>query len=86
MLMLVVTVVAVTMLTLPFQGAAQAIKKQAHYYQLIDLGTFGGPVSWFCNDLNGAGGACAILNNRGSVVSGADTSQPNPNSKPDVTL
>jgi len=50
-----------------------------HRYRLIDLGTFGGPSNWFCNDPNLVGGACAIQNNRGMVVSGADTSLPNPN-------
>jgi len=50
-----------------------------YHYRVIDLGTFGGPTSWFCNDLTGGGGACPILNNRGTVVSGADTTDPNPN-------
>jgi probable HAF family extracellular repeat protein len=48
-------------------------------YKLLDLGTFGGPTSWFCNDLNNAGGACAIQNSLGTIVSGADTSDSNPN-------
>ena len=56
-----------------------------HRYRLIDLGTLGGPSMYFCNDLNSAGGACAILNNRGTVVSSADTSISNPN-YPNVCL
>jgi probable HAF family extracellular repeat protein len=48
-------------------------------YKLINFGTLGGPNNWFCNDLNLGGGACAILNNRGTMVSGADTTLANPN-------
>jgi probable HAF family extracellular repeat protein len=39
-------------------------------YRLIDLGTLGGPASYLNNGLDG------ILNNRGSLVGWADTSQP----------
>jgi probable HAF family extracellular repeat protein len=48
-------------------------------YKLINLETLGGPNNWFCNDLNLGGGACAILNNQGTMVSGADTTLSNPN-------
>jgi probable HAF family extracellular repeat protein len=41
-------------------------------YTLIDLGTFGGPASYFSN------GADGILNNRGTAVGWADTSTPDP--------
>jgi probable HAF family extracellular repeat protein len=43
-----------------------------HHYQLIDLGTFGGPASYFSN------GADGILNNQGAAVGWADTPTPDP--------
>jgi hypothetical protein len=52
---------------------------QNHHYKLIDLGTFGGPVSYIANDPSGGGGASGILSPRGSVVGAADTSIPDPN-------
>jgi probable HAF family extracellular repeat protein len=66
-------------LAFPVGVAAQQQKVPQQHYKLIDLGTFGGPTSWFCNDLNGGGGACPILNSRGTLVSGADTADSNPN-------
>ena len=50
-----------------------------HHYKLIDVGTFGGPVSYINNDPSGGGGASGILNPHGSVVGAADTSIPDPN-------
>src|SRR5262249_468322 len=41
-------------------------------YKLIDLGTFGGPASYFPNGFDG------ILNNHGTAVGGANTSTPDP--------
>jgi probable HAF family extracellular repeat protein len=52
--------------------------KKHHHYQLIDIGTFGGPTGYLCNDPTGAGGACPVLNSRGTVVSAADTSIADP--------
>jgi probable HAF family extracellular repeat protein len=43
-----------------------------HHYQLIDLGTFGGPASYFSNGFDG------ILNNQGVAVGWADTYTPDP--------
>jgi len=51
--------------------AAQGQKKHDRYI-LVDIGTFGGPES----ELNGPG--LQILNNRGVLVSDADTSTPHP--------
>src|SRR5215467_272604 len=41
-----------------------------HHYQLIDIGTFGGPTSATQDELQ-------VLNRRGMVAGGADTSIPN---------
>jgi hypothetical protein len=41
-------------------------------YKLIDLGTFGGPASYFQNGFDG------ILNDRGTAVGWANTSSPDP--------
>ena len=48
--------------------------KNHHQYKLVDLGTFGGPVSYGSAD--GPGGR--ILNDAGVVSSYADTTQPDP--------
>jgi probable HAF family extracellular repeat protein len=58
-------------LAVPAQVAAQSAAKHDHY-KLIDLGTFGGPASYFANGSDG------ILNNRGTAVGWADTSTPDP--------
>jgi probable HAF family extracellular repeat protein len=50
-----------------------------HHYKFINLGTLGGPVSYLTNDPSGGGGASEILTPRGTVVSSADTSVPDPN-------
>src|SRR5215469_11856268 len=52
--------------------AAQAKKAQHHHYKFIDLGTFGGPASYFSNGFDG------ILNSQGTSVGWADTSTPDP--------
>lgn len=54
-------------------------------YRFRDVGSFGGPVSYLANDANGTGSASGVLNNSGSIVSGADTSASNPN-YPNVCL
>jgi len=77
-------IVAMTLfdaLAIPVRLAAQAQMegKGHHRYKLIDLGTFGGPVSYLTNDPSGGGGASEILTPRGTVVSSADTSIPDPN-------
>ena len=82
--MCVTATALLAVLAMPVRFAAQSTQKHNNHkqqlrYKLIDLGTFGGPTSWFCNDLNLAGGACAIQNSRGTIVSGADTSESNPN-------
>lgn len=55
-------------LTIPALVAAQ----QTPRYRLIDLGTFGGPASYFQNGYDG------ILNNHGTAVGFANTSIPDP--------
>jgi probable HAF family extracellular repeat protein len=49
---------------------------QHHHYQLIDMGTFGGPQSWVSG---GFEGPFATINAAGTVVGAADTSDSNPN-------
>lgn len=62
-----------TFLFLPCAGAQNApINGSRPLYRLIDLGTFGGPASYFNNGLDG------ILNNQGVAVGWASTSQPDP--------
>jgi probable HAF family extracellular repeat protein len=46
--------------------------QEHHHYKLIDLGTFGGPVSYFSNGNDG------ILNNQGIAAGWADTSTSDP--------
>jgi probable HAF family extracellular repeat protein len=54
------------------QLAAQRHTKKHHHYIFHDVGTFGGPNA-------GIGEGIVPLNNRGTLVGGADTSIPNPN-------
>jgi probable HAF family extracellular repeat protein len=51
---------------------AQAEKPTHHHYKFIDLGTFGGPASYFSNGFDG------ILNDHGTSVGWADTATPDP--------
>jgi probable HAF family extracellular repeat protein len=55
---------------------AQKQNATHHHYKLLDLGTFGGPNSF----VNCCGLTPPVLNNRGTVVGGADSSAPNPSS------
>src|SRR6266849_7807421 len=62
-------------LALPLRLAAQHNQDpnpKHHHYKLIDLGTFGGPTSYFTNGFDG------ILNNHGTAAGWADTSTPDP--------
>jgi hypothetical protein len=47
-------------------------KAEHHHYKFVDLGTFGGPASYFGNGSDG------ILNHRGTASGWADTSTPDP--------
>jgi probable HAF family extracellular repeat protein len=51
--------------------AGQGQTKEHSRYKLIDLGTFGGPGSGFTR-------FAKILNNKGTVIGGADTANPDP--------
>ena len=66
-------IIAITLgvLTASLRLEAQGKQCKFHHYKLIDLGTFGGPASYF--NL-GAG----ILNQPGTAVGWADTSAPDP--------
>jgi probable HAF family extracellular repeat protein len=47
-----------------------------HHYQLVDVGTFGGPNSSYLQPLPGPGGR--LLNNSGTAVGSGDTATPDP--------
>ncbi|HET6177292.1 MAG TPA: hypothetical protein VFE61_10185 [Candidatus Sulfotelmatobacter sp.] len=71
----IVAVGLLTLLALPILLVAQDKQKDKHnhhHYQFIDLGTFGGRVSYFSNGIDG------VLNSQGAVVGWADTSTPDP--------
>jgi probable HAF family extracellular repeat protein len=72
--MCITTIALLAVLAMPVQLAAQKKKdhNQHHHYKLIDLGTLGGPNSSVLFGLR-------VLDNRGTVVGGAETSTPNPN-------
>jgi probable HAF family extracellular repeat protein len=69
-------------LAIPVSSAAQALRNQKQpkaqkaenprRYNFIDLGTFGGPASYFSNGFDG------ILNHQGTAAGWADTSTPDP--------
>ncbi len=58
------------------QPAVQGQKAQHTRYQLIDMGTFGGPASYLTDPGNGPG--FLVLNNAGVLVGRADTSTYDP--------
>jgi hypothetical protein len=68
-------------LALPVRLTAQASGEHRghHRYKVIDIGTFGGSVNYLTNDNTGTGSASGVVNARGTVVSGAETSVPDPN-------
>src|SRR5271167_3908564 len=77
-----ISVVAVTLfaaLAMPAGMAAQDTpsqddKSKHHQYKLIDIGTFGGPTSYYSE----GGTGNLVLNNRGVVTGYADTPTPDP--------
>lgn len=62
-------------LAIPVQLAAQDSPHHPHHYQLVDMGTFGGPRSFFANTNLPRG---SDVNNHGVVTGFADTSTPDP--------
>jgi probable HAF family extracellular repeat protein len=74
-LTLIIAACLVCRVAMPVWTAAQDkqdTKPKHHHYQFVDLGTFGGPASYFANGFDG------ILNNQGAAVGWADTSTPDP--------
>jgi len=77
------TLICITAMTL-FAGLATSIRTDAqkpkgphaehHRYKFVDVGTFGGSVNYLTNDNTGTGSASGVVNGRGTVVSGAETS------------
>jgi len=77
----IVSIIALAALAVPAQLSAQKNQNHKHHhYQLIDLGTFGGPSSWLAttNQVTSPGGINQVLNNQGTVVGWGDTSTPDP--------
>ena len=66
------TLFAVLPASVQLAAQEQLQNKQQPRYKLVDLGTFGGPTSYFSN------GADGILNNHGTAAGWADTSTPDP--------
>jgi probable HAF family extracellular repeat protein len=77
-LILLTAITLFAALAMPVQLAAQENKdkQKHHHYQLIDLGTFGGPQSWVDGAGEGPGGA---LSNAGAATGAANTPDSNPN-------
>ena len=61
-------------LMMPVQLLAQSTQGVHHHYKLIDIGTFGGPASFF----NGTFNSVPALNNRGLAVGDSATFTPTP--------
>ena len=75
-----VTFVLFTLLGFPVELAAQETQDhhqhRHHHYQLIEIGTFGGPQSYV---FDGYGFfAPKVLNDHGRLAGAADTSEPDP--------
>jgi hypothetical protein len=74
---LLVVVATVAMLVIsaePVPAAAQ----EHHHYKLIDLGTLGGPQSYFSPGSGNSGPFSHVLNERGEVAGFANTALPDP--------
>src|SRR5438552_10563998 len=71
-LILATATTLLALLALPVPLAAQHTP-----YKLIDIGTFGGPASYFTSP--GIGPGSLVLNNRGMLAGKADTPIPDPN-------
>src|SRR5712692_2168670 len=69
---LLIGVVLYAALAVPVQLAAQHSR-----YKLIDIGTFGGPASYFTDP--GIGGVSKVLNNQGMLAGKAELATPDPN-------
>jgi probable HAF family extracellular repeat protein len=55
------------------QNTQAPTNPEHHHYKLVDVGTFGGPTSYFSNGFDG------LLNNHGTAAGWADTPTPDPN-------
>jgi probable HAF family extracellular repeat protein len=84
-LMCTIPIALLLALAIPVSLAAQDNHNhhhKHHHYKLMDLGTFGGPTNWYCSITQPSPdgtGPCPVLNKRGTIVGGADTSLSNPN-------
>jgi probable HAF family extracellular repeat protein len=72
----IVSIIALAALAVPAQLSAQKNQNHKHHhYQLIDIGTFGGPESFFSETIPFVS-ASSALSKRGSAVGGSATSIP----------
>jgi probable HAF family extracellular repeat protein len=79
--MCIIALTVLATLAIPVQSAAQNNTKQdhhhnPHHYQLVNMGTFGGPQSYIVNTGILPGGK--FINNGGVLTGFADTSTPDP--------
>jgi probable HAF family extracellular repeat protein len=70
--------IALAVLTASLTLEAQGNPCKLHHYKLIDLGTFGGPASYFDFGHPVTFSSGGILNQQGAAVGWADTSTPDP--------
>jgi probable HAF family extracellular repeat protein len=68
----IITMALFTVLALPLHLAARNQHGKHHHYNLVEIGTFGGPASYFSN------GADGILSNQGTAAGWGDTATPDP--------
>jgi len=73
-----IAVFALAALAIPFQLDAQDHQKYHHHYKLIDLGTLGGPASYFDFGPPVTFSNGGIVNQQGTAVGFADTLTPDP--------
>src|SRR5215469_16734872 len=77
-LVLITAMIVFAMLAIPVQLAAQEHTTHFRHYKLIDIGTFGGPASYFTEP--GIGRGELVLNSQGMLTGKSETSTPDSHS------
>ena len=75
---LIFSLCAVAALAIPMRIHGQAEAGGCHHYKLVDLGTFGGPESYFVPGSGDEFSGSSVLNSGGTVAGFADTLMPDP--------